>query len=47
LDNLFTNIPLANMLRELDIGVMGTIRATALGFPLRLTQLKHSKKPLK
>ena len=36
LDNLFTNVPLANTLGALSIGVMGTTRAKALGLPLRL-----------
>ncbi len=47
LDNLFTNVPLANALRELGIGVMGTTRATASGLPLSLIQLKHAKESLK
>jgi len=46
LDNLFTNIPLATALGELGIGVMGTTRATASGFPKELAQLKQIKKPL-
>jgi hypothetical protein len=46
LDNLFTNIPLANALGELGIGVMGTTRVNALGFPLSLIQLKQAKSPL-
>ena len=46
LDNLFTNIPLATALGELRIGVMGTTRATASGFPKELAQLKKSKEPL-
>ena len=47
LDNLFTNIPLADALGQLGIGVMGTTRINASGFPLSLIQLKHAKKPLK
>jgi hypothetical protein len=47
LDNLFTNIPLANALGELGIGVMGTTRVNALGLPLSLVQLKHAKESLK
>jgi hypothetical protein len=46
LDNLFTNVPLANALGELGIGVMGTTRATALGLPLGLSQLKQAKTSL-
>jgi hypothetical protein len=44
LDNLFTNIPLANALAELEIGVMGTTRVNASGFPLDLIQLKQATK---
>ena len=47
LDNLFTNIPLADALGQLGIGVMGTTRINALGFSLSLIQLKHAKKSLK
>jgi hypothetical protein len=43
LDNLFTNIPLANALAQLGIGVMGTTRVNALGFPPGLVQLKVAK----
>jgi len=47
LDNLFTNIPLADALEQLGIGIMETTRINALRFPLSLIQLKHAKKPLK
>ena len=47
LDNLFPNIPLAKALGEIDIGIMGTIRIKALGFPLELVQLKQAKQSLK
>ena len=47
LDNLFTNIPLADALGQLGIGVMRTTRVNASGFPLSLIQLKHAKEPLK
>jgi hypothetical protein len=47
LDNLFTNVPLANALGELGIGVMGTTRrASALGLALGLSQLKQAKTSL-
>jgi hypothetical protein len=46
LDNLFTNIPLANALGELGIGVMGTTRLNAKGFPPGLIQLKKAKSSL-
>jgi len=47
LDNLFTNIPVAIALGKLGIGVMGTTRVNAKGFPLSLIQLKNAKQPLK
>src|SRR5436190_14855429 len=47
LDNLFTNIPLADALGQLGIGVMRTTRIKASGFLLSLIQLKQAKKPLK
>ena len=47
LDNLFPNIPLAKALGELDIGIMGTVRVNALGFPLELVWLKQAKQSLK
>ena len=47
LDNLFTNIPLADALGQLDIEVMRTTRIKASGFSLSLIQLKQAKKPLK
>src|SRR5271170_7577495 len=37
-DNLFNNIPLAQALLELNIGVTGTIRKNASGFPEWLVQ---------
>jgi len=36
LDNLFTNIPLADALGQLGIEVMGITRINALGFSLSL-----------
>ena len=47
LDNLFTNIPLATALGQLDIEVMGTTRANASQLSLSLVQLKHAKASLK
>src|SRR2546423_12512474 len=47
LDNLFPYIPLAKALEMLGIGIMGTIRIKALGFPLELVQLKKAKESLK
>ena len=46
LNNLFTNVPL-EALRQLDIGVMSTIRVNALGLPLEIAQLKKAKQSLK
>ena len=46
MNNLFTNVPLVNALAELGIGVIGTTRVNALGFPLSLIQLKQAKSPL-
>jgi len=45
-DNLFTNCPLALELLQLNIGIMGTARTKALGFPSRLVRLKENKKAL-
>ena len=45
-DNLFTNCPLAIELLKLNIGITGTTRAKALGFPRQLGQLKASKEVL-
>lgn len=47
LDNLFTNVPLAKALLEINIGVMGTTRKNALGYPQALTKLKNTHKALK
>jgi len=41
LDNLFTNVPLAKELLKLNIGITGTARKTALGYPKWLVQLKE------
>ena len=47
LDNLFTNIPLADALGQLGIEVMGTARSTALRLSSILVQLNHAKQLLK
>jgi Transposase IS4 len=47
LDNLFTNIPLADALAQLKIEVMGTTRVNAIELPPSLVQLKKTKEPLK
>ena len=47
LNNLFTNIPLANTLGQLDIGVMGTTRVNASGLPSSIIQLKYTKESLR
>ena len=47
LDNLFNNIPLADALAQLKIGVMGTARVNAIGLPLSIIQLKNTKESLK
>jgi len=47
LDNLFNNILLAHALAQLEIGVMRTARVNAIGLPLSLVQLKHTKESLK
>lgn len=47
LDNLFNNIPLADALAQLKIGVMGTARINAIGLPLSIVQLKNAKESLK
>ena len=47
LDNLFNNVPLADALAQLKIGVMGTARVNAIELPLSLVQLKNSKESLK
>jgi Transposase IS4 len=47
LDNLFNNVPLADALAQLKIGVMGTARVNAIGLPLSIIQLKNTKKSLK
>ena len=47
LDNLFTNISLADALEQLDIEVMRTTRVNASGLSLSLIQLKHAKESLK
>ena len=46
LDNLFTNIPLADALAQLKIGVMGTTRINAIGLPLSIVQLRKAKELL-
>jgi hypothetical protein len=47
LDNLFNNVPLADALAQLKIGVMGTARVNAIGLPLSIIQLKNTKESLK
>ena len=47
LDNLFTNIPLANALGQLGIGAMGTTRVNASGLSSSIIQLKYAKESLK
>ena len=47
LDNLFTNIPLVNALRQLDIGIMGTTQVNASGLPSSIIQLKYAKESLR
>jgi Transposase IS4 len=44
LDNLFTNVPLAKELLELNIGMTDTTRKNALGFPRWLVKLKEQGK---
>ena len=41
LDNLFTNVPLAKELLKLNIGMTGTTRKNALGYPRWLVKLKE------
>jgi Transposase IS4 len=41
LDNLFTNVPLAKELLNLNVGMTGTTRKNALGFPRWLVKLKE------
>ena len=47
LDNLFTNIPLADALEQLDIEVMRITWINASELSLSLIQLKHAKESLK
>ena len=47
LDNLFNNVPLADALAQLKIGVMGTARVNAIGLSPSLAQLRHTKESLK
>jgi hypothetical protein len=44
LDNLFTNVPLAKELLNLNVGMTGTTRKNALGFPMWLVKLKEQGK---
>jgi len=44
LDNLFTNIPLAKQLLQINVGMTGTTRKNALGYPKWLAQLKEQGK---
>jgi hypothetical protein len=37
LNNLFTNVPLANALGDLGISIIGTTRQTTLGLPKELS----------
>lgn len=44
LDNLFTNVPLAKELLRINVGMTGTTRKNALGYPKWLVQLKEQGK---